>query len=333
MARTPRRHPAQREDIEQWMNDKGVKWTFHPNVKPEAFDKDKSMRNQARISQPLSPERLETYTEAMQRGDKFPAVIAYKVDGKYVAVDGNHRLQAAEDADATLGVYELDKDTKPAVIVQMTYEANAKHGLPNSVEDRQRHAVYLLRSGASSQENVAASLNLSKTQVSKAWAKAKADDRAHDSGLLDRQWNTFSPAAKARMGSIRTDEGFAAFADLAFAAQLNADEIDKHVVELNRSRSSAEQRKKVEQMRQLYRDRIQSTGGGVQRPQGPRGTAIPRVLLLSGMGQVLGVQDKIEQVVADVTDAEIQQVIDQCTVAGMLLDDIVKALKVKQKGE
>src|SRR4051812_21285735 len=98
MARTqqPRRHPAQREDIEQWMTkEKGVKWTFVPKVETSEFDFDKSTRNQARINQPLNPERLETYIEALVRGDKFPAIVTYKVDGKYVVVDGNHRLHAA----------------------------------------------------------------------------------------------------------------------------------------------------------------------------------------------------------------------------------------------
>lgn len=335
MARTPRRHPAQREDIEKWMTDeKGVKWTFVPNVSVDAFDFDKSLRNQARINQVLNPERLETYSEAMQRGDVFPAVVAYKVDGKYVAIDGNHRLHAAKQSETNLSVYELDKDTKPQVIVQMTYEANAKHGLPNSVEDRQLHAVYLLKSGASSQENVAASLNLSRIQVQRAWAKAKADDRAHENGLLPRQWDSFSPSAKARMGAIRTDEGFAAFADLAWRAQLTGDEIDKHVVELNRSRSSAEQKKAVERLKTVYRDRVQTTGGGVvKRKPGSQGMKSPKVVLYVGLGQIMSAEDKIPAILEATSDAEIQQLIDNCEEAIMFLQDVVKELKVKQKGE
>lgn len=333
-ATRPRRHHAQREDIELWMTEeKGVQWIFRSDVPISQFDLDKSLRNQARINQVLNPERLETYTEAMRRGDRFPAVIAYKQDGKYVAIDGNHRLQAAKDANLPVSVYELAKETKPQVIIQMTYEANAKHGLPNSVEDRQLHAVFLIRSGATSQENAAAALNLSRTQVQRAWAKAKADDRAHDVGLLPRQWDSFPAAAKARLGAIRTDEGFAALTDLAWRAQLNTEEIDKHVVELNRSRSAVEQKKAVDRLKTVYRDRIQSTAGGLVKPDGRTGMKSPKVLLYAGLGQIMAHMDKVDSIVADAQDAEIQGLVDQCNMAIMFLDDVKKGLEKKQKGE
>lgn len=314
------------------MEEKGVQWTFHKDVSITEFDLDKSLRNQARINQVLNEERLETYTEAMKRGDKFPAVIGYKVDGKYVAIDGNHRLQAAKNAGIDVAVYELDPFTKPNVIITMTYEANAKHGLPNSVEDRQLHAVYLLRSGATSQENVAASLNLSKGQVSKAWAKAKADDRANEVGLLPRHWDHFSHAVKSRLGSIRTDEGFAAMADLAFRAQLTADEVDKHVTEINRSRSAVEQKKVVDRLKSVYRSRIQATSAGVTSPRGSHKQG-PKTYFYVGCGQLQALSEKIESIVNDAQVVEIPDMIAKAEEAQAVISLVVDALKAKQKEE
>lgn len=328
--RAPQRHKAQREDIENWLDEKGVLWSFVPDASLDKFDLDKSLRNQARINQVLSPERLETYVEAMKRGDQFPAIIAYKVDGKYVAIDGNHRLHAAKESEQPVSVYELDAKTKPNTIITMTYEANAKHGLPNSVEDRQLHAVYLLRSGASNQENVAASLNLSKAQVSSAWQKAKADDRANRVGLLPRHWDSFSTGVKARLGAVRTDEGFEALADLVWRAQLTAKEVDQHVTEINRSRSGVEQRKEVERLKTVYRTRIQNTGGGtLSRTRGNRG---PKVLYYMGCGQLVAIEDRIESVVEDAQMAEIPDLIKAGEDAIAVISLVVDALKAKQKG-
>lgn len=328
-SRAPQRHKAQREDIEGWLQEKDVIWTFVPDVDLEEFDLNRSLRNQARINQVLSPERLETYTEAMKRGDKFPAVIAYKVDGKYVAIDGNHRLHAAKNAEQTVSVYELDPKTKANTIITMTYEANAKHGLPNSVEDRQLHAVYLLRSGAANQETVAASLNLSKSQVSAAWQKAKADDRANKVGLLARQWDVLSAATKSRLGAVRTDEGFEALADLAYRAQLGSKEVDQHVTEINRFRSGREQKDAVEKLKAIYRSRIQQSSGGTLTRNRNRG---PKLLLLMGCGNVNALEDNIEGIVNDCQLAEIPDVIKTIENAAAVITLVVDALKAKQKG-
>jgi len=332
-SRQPQRHRAQREDIEAWLSEKGVLFTFTPDLSADDFDFDKSLRNQARINQVLNETQLETYTEAMKRGDRFPAVIAYKgQDGKYVLVDGNHRLHAAREASEPLSAYVLDGSTKPATIVQMTYEANAKHGLPNSVEDRQLHAVYLLRSGASSQENVAASLNLSKAQVQSAWAKAKADERSHRVGLLSREWDSLGPGIKARLGSVRTDEGFEAMADLAFKAQLTSKEVDQHVTEINRSRSGAEQKKTVERLKSLYRSRIQATAAGTLSPRSASKQG-PKTYFYVGTGQLQALEDRIEGIVADAQLVEIPDMIKRGEEAMAIISLVVDALKAKQKGE
>lgn len=324
-----KRHAAQREETEQWLDSKGVQWVFVPDVSLDSIDKEKSLRNQARITQVLNEERLETYTEAMERGDVFPAAVAYLVEGMYVLIDGNHRLQAAENAGKKLSLYVVDSDTDSRTIITMTYEANAKHGLPNSVEDRQLHAVYLLRSGAASQEVVAAALNLSKGQVQKAWQKSKADERAHEMGILERQWVQLPVASRLRLGAIRTDEGFSAMADLAIRGGLSSAEIDQHVVAINRARSAKGQKDLVAEFTPLYRKRIQQSAGGMLKSG--KGEVGPKRYYQMGVGQINRFKDEVDDIVAAFHDAEVSEALEMSKTLGNIVLQVIDGLEARQK--
>ena len=92
--------------IEDELSKRGITFTFEAKVSPEEFDRERSRNNQARF-EALDEAQVETYTEAMKRGDVFPPVVAYKRAGLYVVVDGNHRLEAASRAKKTLRVYDV----------------------------------------------------------------------------------------------------------------------------------------------------------------------------------------------------------------------------------
>lgn len=325
----PSRHPSQREDIEAWLDEKGVRWTFKPDVPVAKINVEKSLRNQARINQVLNEAQVETYVEAMKRGDSFPGIIVYLEGSKYIAVDGNHRIAAAAVTTEKISVYELAKDTAAQVLVAMTYEANAKHGLPNSIDERLRHAVHMIESAGASQEMAASRLNLSKAAVGRAWSKHKADNRARDVGLTHSQWDGFNPAVKMRLGSVSTDEGFAALADLAARANLTSEEVDRAVVSMNASRSSNEQKKIVEQLVDVYRPRIQKGGKGVadHRMMGPK-----RNILLAH-GHIRTGKDKSEALLEALKGPEREEFAAKCVEAAIWLADLAEAIREKAKSE
>jgi ParB-like chromosome segregation protein Spo0J len=215
-------HKAQREDIESFLNDKAVVFEFKADLPIDQFDLDRSLKNQARINQVLNEPQVETYVEAMKRGDIFPGVLCYKDQGKYIAIDGNHRLQAAKIAGKkTVPAYIIDPKTDPKTIVLMTYEANAKHGLPNSVDERIRHAIYMVKNGTT-QETAAARLNVTKAQLSRAYAKVRADDRAETVGLLRSKWEALPTQVRTRLGAIQSDETFSKATDFVIRARIQA---------------------------------------------------------------------------------------------------------------
>ncbi len=92
--------------IEEYLDQRGVQWTFVPKVPTSEFDIERSINNNASFVA-IDQKRVEQYTEAMRRGDEFPLVIAHKQGGKYLTADGNHHLVGADQARKALGVYDV----------------------------------------------------------------------------------------------------------------------------------------------------------------------------------------------------------------------------------
>lgn len=70
-AAKPRRtkNAGKRVEIEQWLNEHGVEWTYRPAVALDEFDNEKSLRNQARVFTILDETVVDNYVEAVKRGD------------------------------------------------------------------------------------------------------------------------------------------------------------------------------------------------------------------------------------------------------------------------
>lgn len=320
--------PGKRDEIEELLESKTVKWVFNPSVAITEFDLDKSLRNQARITQPLSESQVETYVDAMKRGDDFPAVIAYMQNGKLIAVDGNHRLQAAKILGRAVPVYVLDPKTNPQTIVHLTFEANTKHGLPNSIDERVRHGIYMLANGAQSQEMVAHRINVPLATLKRAWVKKQADDRADEVGLVRREWDALNPSSRMRLKAVHTDEGFTALAELAMKAQFDTVEVDAAVTQINRVKSSLGQRKIVDELTALHRKRIQQSGSGVKTKK-PRNQSARGALAIS-FGQVRFAMDRQETLLDLVAPAEQDDFIKELEGAAENLLTLVELLKKRK---
>ncbi len=95
---------------------------------------------------------VEEYAEAMERGDVFPPLLAFRAhdgdgdrDGEqYWLVDGRHRLGAAR----RLGRETVDVDVRDGTLADATLHAcgtNAAHGLQRTNDDKRRAVQVMLR--------------------------------------------------------------------------------------------------------------------------------------------------------------------------------------------
>lgn len=321
-------HKAQREDIESFLTDKAVVFEFKADLPIDQFDLDRSLKNQARINQVLNEPQVETYVEAMKRGDVFPGVLCYKDQGKYIAIDGNHRLQAAKIAGKkTVPAYIIDPKTDPKTIVLMTYEANAKHGLPNSVDERIRHAIYMVKNGTT-QETAAARLNVTKAQLSRAYAKVKADDRAETVGLLRSKWEALPNQVRTRLGALQSDETFSKATDFVIRAKFNSEEVDDLVVRLNKERSTVKQSALIDDMVAANRERIQESGAGAYSRRSRNQS--PKQALFIAFGFIEGAYQKDAQLLDSVAVQEEDDLLKRIAAAKEHLDVMAELVKKRQ---
>jgi len=289
---------ARRPDIETELSEKyGVKWSFLDSVPTSQFDFERSMHNQARF-EAVDEKTVDLYTEAVKRGDVFPAVIAYRptARSRFVMIDGNHRLSAHVRAEGNLAVYEVDRATDPRTLALMTFSFNTRHGRATSEQERVTQAVYLVENGASI-DAAASAVSIAPRVLKKAMARSAADARADEVGLKRNEWDTLAATVKARLSNISTDEGFHDAANLAYVAKLDSQEVFDLVALLNATKSGTKQREIVKQQREMHSDRIHATAGGVLATADRRALG-PKQRLGMSLGQVLSLPEDDKAIIA-----------------------------------
>lgn len=289
MTTTPKKKAAaiegnRRPDIEKYLDSRGVQYEFISDLSPARFDRDRSLHNQARLGKPLDMEVVKRYAAAMEAGEQFPPVLANEERGKLVILDGNHRLNASIDVNVPLDAYICTAATKTLML--LTFEANTKHGLPSSEDDRLHHALFLMDNGLTLKE-AATRLGISQSRLRKASTYQDADRRADDAGILRNHWDAIPGSSRIRLAMINTDEGFKAAVELVRDAGLGAEEISKVVTHLNENRSGDTQRQMIKALRDGMAERVADVAlGGAARP-GKRATG-PQSRLAMIVGQIVG---------------------------------------------
>ena len=87
----------------------------------------------------LNEDTVSDYAEAMERGDKFPAVTVFTDGAEYYLADGFHRVEALRRIGKKSVMAELqDGDYKAALLYAL--KANSTHGLRRTNADK-RHAL------------------------------------------------------------------------------------------------------------------------------------------------------------------------------------------------
>jgi len=212
---------------------------------------------------------VKTCADAVSRGDRFPAILVRREKTQYVRLDGNHRLAAyARNDQAGIPAYEVFVSGMQATV--LAFRANARHGVPNSEDERLSHAVHLMASEVTLAQAAAVCM-VSERALRTRWNKRQADRRADEVGLLRNEWGSLLPAVRGRLLMIATNEGFRAAAMLAHRARLSTSAAVKLVSEVNGTKSGARQAAMVKNIEAtVYIDRIRELAGGIC-PVGPVG--------------------------------------------------------------
>jgi hypothetical protein len=326
-SRTTKDAPSRRPDIENDLTNKfNVGWNFVEGVNTEAFDIDASLDNQARF-EALDEATVVQYVEALQRGDIFPAVVAYRKRNKLIIIDGNHRLVAHDRAGEAIDVYEIEAGTRSQTITRMTYALNTTHGRGTSPDERIHHALWMVDNNATIAQ-AATEVNIKEADIRRAVNKRKAEARAIAAGVDPREWDTLGGAAKTRLLNVSTDEGLKDAVHLSAIAGLDANEVFELVSQVNESgRSAARQRAIIKAKTIELQDRIQAGGSGVFNSKTNRRGVTPKARLGMVIGQVAALPEDVAAIAKTFASAERDEIVQHLEDASQRLHKIALAIK------
>lgn len=266
---TRRLDPSQRMEIERLLDERGFEWEFVKGMSLDEFNVDKSLKNQARLGNPLKPTVVERYKSAMAAGSDFPAVVAAtQAQGGHLMVDGNHRYHAHQGKRGIDTYLIIDGD--PQAITLLTFELNTTHGEATSEEERIHQGLWMIDNGMTAEE-AARRLSVRPSALRSANSAHQAELRAQMVGIETKEWERLPSATRARLNSISTDEGFAGLTKVAVQAKLSTPEVSEAVRNMTDLRSSQKQAEYVEAVRETYSDRLQRAGMGNGDKRGRRG--------------------------------------------------------------
>ncbi len=275
---------------EQFLRSRHVKFDLITKVSIANIDVEGSLRNQARLGTPLNDENVRKIREALRTGVRTPPILVKKkADGKYLVLDGNHRVAAHQEEELPIDVYECE--ARDEILTLIMYEANTLHGLPTNEEDRTAAAMFLVDQGFGIKD-AAEKMLVSVAAVRREVAKVDADRRAAKAQIDPRLWEKLPDATRQKLIQLRTDEAFEAMARLVVDANMKADAVVKFVTELNRETSINMQLEMIAAKRDDLVDDIEvavGTGGG----NGRKGKRSPKSRINMAAGQLLSLGDPI----------------------------------------
>lgn len=222
-------------------------------------NRKQSRLNQARIDAPINEDTVILYGTAMDAGDKFPPIVASKAGVDYIVMDGNHRVAGADLAGITTLTAYVVKNATPAQITSFTYEANTKHGLPTSIHDRLRQAIYLVERGVPRKE-AAARLKIPANRLQAALDTYQSEQRFAKLG--NRKFDSLNPTAKRILDSIRSDDVLRPAATLVVEAGIIGQELTAFVKRVNEPRTERQALAVVHAERESRAAIIKATAGG-----------------------------------------------------------------------
>jgi len=229
--------------VKNFLDKFGIKDYELVTLKLSDIDREESLKNQARVSDPLIPEAVERYATAMRKGDAFPPIITFKKPPRQKAphniiIDGNQRTAAADlvkantiDAFVVSGLSDRD-------ITVLTFASNIEHGVASTEKDRMVHAQYLVESTGYSAAESARMLGLSEKKVQQMMQIRNLDRRLVNLNIAP---GGLTPRIKDRLSALRSDVILIDAVDFIREYQVDDYEFSPIVTKINKKRSEQDQ--------------------------------------------------------------------------------------------
>lgn len=270
------------ERVESWLRSRDIDFVGPRVIKVDQIDRRTSLNNQARATA-IVPEVAESYEEAIKNGQNLPAIVVYKVNNKYVIIDGNNRFEGAHKAHAdAVRAYVIDPNTPSEAIAMLTVTANTINGARVDKSWQLTNALYLMDTFGYTAKQVSQYMNLSVAAISAHEKERMSGRRAADLNVTG--WDTMPMRVRQIIGRIRLDKPFVIVAEACIAAKFNnAQELNTLATRINHATTEEDSVNIAAEWSRLTTAAArQAARQGVKH----RKTNNPRLGLLTGLGKI-----------------------------------------------
>lgn len=270
---------------EQAISKQGLEWEYKESILLEDIDREKGLRNQARLENPLDAELVDTYAEAKKAGHEFPPPVLWRPGrGRWIPVDGNQRLAADVKNKARFTDAYVVVCPDQQVIDRLTWTFNnLVNGKRLSQAETLEHAIAFVRKYGVEAKAAAKEWGLPLAALYAALKVREVSDVIdkhkvrRTPSLTDDKLRNLSPLLT--VGEDILAKAAAAVSD----GGSSVEQVKQLTKDVSRARTTADKVKVVEDFRQSEPFRLSraNTKGGTTTPR-----ILPRDRLLSAMRQV-----------------------------------------------
>lgn len=268
--------------VEEWLRSRDIDFTGPRVIRMDQIDRRASFNNQARATA-IVPEVAESYEEAIKNGQNLPAIVVYKVNQKYVIIDGNNRLEGAHKAHAeAVRAYIIDPNTPSEAIAMLTVTANTINGARVDKSWQLTNAVWLMETYGYTAKQVSAYMNVSVGAITAHEKERMSGRRAADLNVTG--WDTMPVRVRQILGRIRLDRPFVIVAEACIASKFsNAQDLNALATKIN---GATTEEASIEIAAEWSRLTTAAARQAARQGVKHRTTNNPRLGLLTGLGKI-----------------------------------------------
>lgn len=215
----------------------GVQWTYVEEVPIVDIDVRASLGNQARFD-PINRANVERYALKMIDGEPFPAIILFRKEkDTLVAIDGNHRIAAATEAEkVAIDAYVLT-EMDALTVMRLTRTWNIGNGQGLSRDEIVETAIYFAHNTPYSLKDIAKMVGMNERTLGGYIRHRETKDRLFKLGVPAEG---MGQTHVERLGGIKDDAVLAEAARLVIRAGLPIAKVESLVQDIGRAKSEQE---------------------------------------------------------------------------------------------
>lgn len=262
--------------FEQTLALNGLEYTYAESLPLAQIDQTKSLRNQARLTEPIAEDLVSVYATADKLGEKFPPLVVWRPGGgKWILIDGNQRYAAYLRNGKTHSDAYLVHCKEPRVIDRVTWTFNNKvNGRRLTAKECMQHAITYVRKYSAKTKEAALEWGVDQNDLIDAVRRLEARETLVANGVKLTESLTDSKIDKLNQIRGAGEDLFVSASQVVATSGVAEPEVDNLIRNVKKAKTSEDKAKVVEEFAksEVVAVRKAETKGGTIKalPSNPR---------------------------------------------------------------